>query len=312
MSDHLQARLDAPAADLETLSFSASSPSAIADWVAGLPLANITETASKLKQASAELAQLNAPAALKFDCIEIVRPVVHYVCSRLDRQRSKEAGKETTAQDLLLGLCSGYKAVALQLMPAPDREKKDRPKGNNREALPKSIHRLMSDLSRVLLRSLQKYTQPPQNYWWELNEVFRLSEALELTQFRLTDDENHSPQSISIEVAYLRSLLLSTCKPNQLQKADIGVVFNALEYWGDQVVLGANVDDALLVVDLLANHGPRYIQTSRKTGEPRALRTEVLAYEIEAYLNGVNTTITIPDSPTQRVTQAFDLRLDRG
>ncbi len=297
MSEALEVRLDAPDTSLDSLSFAAANPNAIADWVSALPLANTRETAEQLKLATAELALLSAPGSLKLEALEAVRPVVHYICSRLDRTASaaaaakpEDAGQQASAADLLLNICTGYKAVVLDTIPrAGD-------KGINKDVLPKAIHRLLSDLCRVLLRALQAYAQPPQNFWWELNEIYRLAETLELTEFKLADDENTTVRTNTIGAVYMRSLLLASCKSNQLQQHHIKAVFGALEHWSGQVALDRDTHDTLLIVDLLANEGPQYAQFSKALAEPRALRTEVLAYEIEAYLKEVSTNIAIPDT----------------
>ena len=281
------ARLEEVSLSLQNLSFCESNASSVSDWVANLPLTNINETASQLRNATSELAQLNLEGGAKYGCLEAVRPALHYVCSRLDRSRSADLD----SRELLENLCTGYKGVIQTLMPGSEKQK-----SADREVLSKGLHRLLSDMSRILLRALQNYTQPPQNFWWELNELFRLAEAMELTQFRMDDDENHAGQALTIEETYIRSLLLVTCKANQLQKSDINIIFSALELWAEHVVLSHDIKDALLTVDLLANRGPAYQASKSDKGELRALRTEVLAYEIEAYLKNVSTNISIPDT----------------
>ncbi|MEM7100570.1 MAG: hypothetical protein AAF541_20055 [Pseudomonadota bacterium] len=293
MSEIATARLQAPESRLSSLSFAQASPSAIAEWVSGLPLANISETATQLELASTELAQLASAGPVKYECLESLRPVIHYVCSRLDRRASKDSGKNTSATTLLLNLCNGYKAVVVDLIPSQEGVKH---KGGLRDALAKSMHRLLSDLSRVLLRAMQNYSSPPTNFWFELHEAYRLSELLELQNFAQIDSENHGSTSISIQNAYVRSLLLATCKSNQLQKSQINKTFSALELWADNVVINKDTRDSLYVIDLLGNGPPRYTKQVRNLKDPRALRIEVVAYEIEAFLNGLNSSMPIPDN----------------
>ncbi|MEM9620130.1 MAG: hypothetical protein AAF993_00680 [Pseudomonadota bacterium] len=309
MSEAFEIRLDAPDSSLDELSFAEANPGAVADWVAALPLANTNETASQLKIATAELALLAAPGVTKFQGLEAVRPVVHYICSRLDRAQ-QTSNPATTANDLLLNLCTGYKAIVLDTLPSTSADK-----SGNKDVLPRAIHRLLSDLSRVLLRSLQAYVAPPQNFWWELNEVYRLAETLELTEFKFADDENTSVRSATVSAVYLRSLLLASCKSNQLQQHQIKAVFSALEHWSAHAMLQADTTDALLLIDLLANHGPQYAQFSKDPAEARALRTDVLAYEIEAYLKEISSSITIPETmPTpllQHLVEAWSVMKPR-
>ena len=294
MTPPLDIRLDAIDTTLSELSFADTTASGISAWAADLPLANIAQTAAQLKLATAELALLDHPSEDKLSCLEAIRPLIHYICARLDRglQSSAKNIRESDAQRLMLNLCSGYKGVLMEMA---------RLDPSNTSVMGTAIHRLISDLSRILLRAQQLYVSPPSNFWWELNELFRIAEALEINEFTLQDDENHSGVELSITDAYLRALLLATCKHNQLQASELSAVFNALETWTKPVALHRDTDDALLVIDLLSNLPPQYANLTNKLNDPRGLNTEVLAYELEAYLNNVDGQITVPPALTQQL-----------
>ncbi len=291
MADPFEVRLEAPETQLNELSFADTSASAINQWAAGLPLVNIAETAAQLKLATAELALLTAPAPEKFEFLEAVRPLLHYICTRLDRSAmtATKSANESASQRLLLNLTNGYKGVVLS---AIDDLQNDNL--TNKKLLPSALHRLISDLSRILLRSMQFYVRPPANFWWEINELFRLSEALECTDFVLVDEENLSSAELTIKATYLRALLLDASKPNQLQHAQLAQIFNALETWTDYVSLAPDLSDSLLVVDLLANNGVVYSKLETQLAQPRGFRTELLTYELEAFLNNVDGKIEVP------------------
>jgi cyclic-di-GMP-binding protein len=293
MPELLDVRLEAPETHLSELSFAGTSTSAINQWAASLPIVNIAETATALKLATAELALLNTNPREKFEFLETIRPLLHYICTRLDRASlsANKNAKELPSQRLLLNLCNGYKDVVLRCI-----EDLKNDKAANKELLPSALHRLISDLTRILLRSLQFYVKPPANFWWEINELFRISHALGIQDFTLADEENHQAAELTLEQAYMRALLLASCKPNQLQHAQLGQVFNALESWVHFVNLAPGPSDALLMVDLLANSGPSYNKLHANPGEPRGFHTELLTYELEAYLNEVDGQIDVPKS----------------
>jgi hypothetical protein len=304
MSEPLEVRLEPLETSLTELSFAANALSEISQWAAELPLANIGETATQLNLATAELALLDAPAEQKFEALEALRPLLHYTCSRIDRRdfTAAKSTRESQAQRLLLNLCTGYKGVVLESI-AEDEN------GNltNKPILSQAIHRLISELSRILLRSQQLYMNPPPNFWWELNELYRLSEVVGIAGFTFVDDENHTDKPITIRSAYLRALLLASCKPNQLQQAQLSQVFSALESWTEVVQLSDDLSEGLLVVDLLANSGPTYTKIAEDAAAPRGLHTEVLAYEIEAFLSNVDGHIKVPPNfPPQLLRHLLD------
>lgn len=313
MANSLNVRLEPPETTLGELSFANTSTTAINQWAAALPVVNIEETGAQLKLATAELALLDAPPADKYEYLEAVRPLLHYIGTRLDRAAlsSAKSAKESQAQRLLLNLCNGYKGVVLDAVEGLENDK-----SVDKDLLPQAIHRLISDLSRVLLRALQLYLQPPPNFWWEINELFRLAETLGVTDFKHTDDENHSGEPLSIKQAYLRALLLAACKPNQLQQAQLAQVFNVLETWTEPVTLAKGRSDALLVIDVEGNTGPQFNTTPVELVAPRGLHTEVLAYEIEAFLKGVDGSIVIPSTLSKRLLRhlvdAWSLMHPRG
>jgi len=298
MNDMVDIKLDVPPAKLSELSFAAATVAAIDQWASDLPLVNTAETAAQLHKATAELADLEALPAAKFELLETLRPLVHYICARLDRAALAKGAQVSTmlAQGLLQNLTQGYKSalyVAVDNLAPADTSVVDKP---SRDVLPKIIHRLISDLSRVELRALQFYLALPEQFWSNFNGVYQIAEQLQLTQYRLVDDENYSRRDLSVQEACLRALLMASSKPNQLLQPDLANVFNALELWAQQAVLDPRLTDAFLIIDFAGNHGPQYASLAKDLVDPRGLRTEVLAYELEAYLNDVSCSLPIPDT----------------
>lgn len=144
------------------------------------------------------------------------------------------------------------------------------------------------------LRSLQYYAPLPPHFWREINETYAHIESLELSQFTFADPEN-STRDLSITEVYLRIVLLASCKPNQLVMRDLANVYSALEDWSQHAHLSDELEHALYVIDLDSNIGPGLTKFAKDSGNRRAIHTEVLAYEIDAYLNDVNNTVAIPD-----------------
>jgi hypothetical protein len=311
-------RLNVPEVGATELTFGASNKAELEAWVADLPLVNTAETAVQLDQAIVEITMLDAVVTDKLEFLEILRPTVHYICTRLDRQNitqpSQQPNAAATAQSLLENLCIGYKTVVLPLLKElnntedsdtrssrdkqdkKDRKEKKDKQDEGKQALQIAVHRLISDMSRTLLRTLQHYIPTPNHFWLEINGLYQLCEERRLIDFRCRDEENHGVSEMSINEVYLRVLLLAACKPNQLNQEQLTLTFNAIELWASQVMLVADTDDALLCIDLAGDHGPQFFKLSDDLQSPRALRTEVLAYEIEAYLKQIDSAVEIPET----------------
>ncbi len=292
MSDQ-QPGQEEPTTSIDELSFAAAEVAAVEQWASRLPLVNIDETTQQLAMAVAEVSILNAPASLRFDLVESLRPLVHYVYSRADRAASagQREYSNTPAHALQSNLCRAYEYVFKETLEAPD-------EGADPTLLPCAGHRLLSELSVMGLRSLQYYAPLPAHFWRELNETYLHLDEGGYAGFSLEDTENAS-RPLTIQESYLRTLLLAASKPNQLLQRDLTNVYGALENWCQHATLSSKQNKALYVIDLGSNRGPQLTRFAKRLVNPRTIHTEVLAYEIDAYLREVATDLVVPDYVNQ-------------
>ncbi len=287
-------RIATPDASLDELSFAATDPDALSEWVGRLPVANTTQTANQLKQATEELALLKIGYRGRLALLEAIRPTLAYICNRLDSSALKsndhEASLAQLSQRLQANLAVGYKSVVATVKGAVETDR-----SLLKDLLPLALHRSISELSRILLRSLQLYVAPTEHLWLELNHLYALSEYLTLDGAIVVDDVNHSNHKTSVQDAYIRAVMLAASKPNQLRHRDLTYIFNALEHWTPWVQIKRADPDAFLVIDVEADSGPRYAGMAKQLGAPRMLRTDILAFEIEAFLKEIESKVDVPD-----------------
>ena len=290
--DDYKVRLAIPDSDLAALSACATDPEALASWVAALPMANTIEAAKQLHRTIGEVARLATDAQTRFVFLESLRPPAHYICARLDRSAlgSQHAGEglaqlsQSLQQDLVIGYKAAVRDAVAELNPDSDGE-----------LLAEALHRAISDLSRMLLRACQFYTPAPRLAWLELNQMVALAERATVLDKRFTDDENHGAKALSVRDAYLRVAMLATARPNQLRHRHLNAVFNAIELWCPRLSMGTPGEDTLFVVDLARDRPPRYRGLGGADGDLRGIRTDVLVYELEAYLNEIATDVAVPE-----------------
>lgn len=307
MNELPQTRIVAPQADLSALSFCETSAAALAEWVIALPMANTPETAAQVRQATWEIARLDVAPQERMDLLEQIRPILHYLCTRLDRNAATSTAHGDAiarlAQRLQTNLCAGYKSVVVAGLAQRAGRAWDGAGSKSRRAdkdlLPLAIHRALSDLSRTLLRTLQFYVAPADRLWFELNQLYLLAERLGFADLTLEDAENHATPMTSASNAYLRSLLLACCKPNQMRYRQLAEVFNCLEMWAQFVSLEPDATSALFAVDLESDQGPIYKDLMHDAVEPRGVRTDVLVYQLESYLRDLPSDIRVPEAATE-------------
>ncbi len=291
MDQGLTLQITVPAADLDALSFCDPDPTSLSDWVGSLPMANTEETATKIRQATFEIARLAVDFRQRMELLESLRPSLHYLCARLDRAATTSDNGDSiarTAQRLQTNLSSGYKAVIMAALAEAD----DR---NVADIISLAIYRAISDLSRTMLRTLQFYVAPADRMWLELHQLYLLAEQLGVQDERWEDTENHSNPETSSKDAYLRAILLALSKPNQLRHRQLSHLFNALEVWTQTVALDEAEDEALYSIDLASDQGPRHSELLHDAIEARCIGTGILVFEIEAFLNDIDGNLTIPD-----------------
>lgn len=286
--------------ELDRLSFCDVGTSSLSDWIGSLPMANTADAAAQVRHATWEIARLEVATKDRMALLEKIRPTLHYLCARLDRNAAASGNHGDAiarlAQRLQTNLCSGYKSVIVvclaEMAAGTARE-------DDRELLPLAIHRALSDLSRTLLRTLQFYVEPAERLWFELNQLYLLAERLGCHERLLEDTVNHTAPQTSAMAAYLRSLLLACCKPNQMRYRQLVEVFNFLESWSHLVTLEADATRAQFAVDLESDHGPIYKRLLQNAVEPRGIRTDALVYQLDAHLRGLDSDILVPENASE-------------
>ena len=284
--------LTAPDPELEALSFALSDPESVGEWIGRLPMANVSESAGQIRQAIFEIARLDTDWSTRMALLEGIRPTVLYLSNRLDRAANvagnQADGITRLAQRLQSNLSSGYNAVILSAADLADDD------AEIRQTVSLAIHRALSDLSRTLLRTLQYYVAPADQLWLKLNQLYLLAERLGIEGEVHDDTEGNDTIALTISGTYLRSLLLAMAHPYQLRHRQLSLVFRALGNWVGHVALTRPTQDTIFLVDLGSDRGPAFKDSLEGGESSRGIRSEVLAYELNAYLQNQDGTIVIP------------------
>lgn len=272
----LLGRLKLPPQDLTQLSFcGGSKPSKVRDWVESLPVMRISYVCSLLYQSLPEIARLRVAAEQRLEMLEHLRPAVHQAIQGLSNQFLNQplilpdpARKAASvAQALQKHMANGY------LVTARDLALNAKTDSEVREPLARAIHRGLTGLGLLLLRSYQLYLPVPERLWQELHSLYLLAERLDLHRLSVPDSLPHHSELYTIERSYLRLLLLASAHPNQLRQEEVNATYNALEELAPLAQLSAYQQDEqgqLFAVDLESNQGPQY--RSRIPNQAREIR----------------------------------------
>ncbi|POA47335.1 molecular chaperone [Pseudomonas sp. MPR-ANC1] len=291
--------LSAPTPTQSRLSFCDATPRDLKRWIAGLPKANIGETARQLYQGLGELNQLLTPSDNRLQLLELLRPEVYFVCQHLERhflhqaimldERSRKISN--LCQTLQSQLSIGYKQILLRIAP---KYSKDRA-----ALISLALQRAAHALKGQLVRATQLYSSPPEHLWFELHQLYRLACELQLHQRRVHDDLASLTTELSLEQTYIATLLLGSARCNQLRQNQIARLAEVLEPWSALLKLRpGSPDDGLFAISADIDVGPRYRSMFRSEQKPGLLGfdPQPLVNAIEAHLLRQDTSTPLPIS----------------
>lgn len=290
-------QLSAPTPTQLRLSFCEATPRDLKRWIAGLPKANIGETARLLYQGLGELNQLLTPSDNRLHLLELLRPEVYFVCQHLERhflhqaimldERSRKISN--LCQALQSQLAIGYKHIILRIAPKYSRDRA----ALVSEALQRAAHALKGQL----VRATQLYSPAPEQLWFELHQLFRCACELQLQHRRVRDDLASLTGELSVEQTYLAALLLGSARCNQLRQNQIARLAQVVEPWSAWLKLHpAHSGDGLFAVSADIDAGPRYRSQFRSKQQAGLLGfdPQPLVNAIEAHLLQQDATTPLP------------------
>ncbi|WP_456022834.1 molecular chaperone [Pseudomonas protegens] len=292
-----QLHLNAPIPAQPRLSFCDPTPRDLKRWIAGLPKANIGETARQLYQGLGELNHLLTPSDNRLQLLELLRPEVYFVCQHLERHflhqaimldiRSRKVSN--LCQALQSHLATGYKQIILRIAP---KYSKDRA-----TLVSTALQRAAHALKGQLVRATQLYSQAPEHLWFELHQLYRYACELQLQQRRVPDGLASLTAELSLEQTYIAAMLMGSARCNQLRQNQIARLAEVLEPWSALLKLHpARPDNGLFAVSAQIDAGPRYRNMFRSEQQAGLLGfdPQPLVNAIEAHLLHQDTSTPLP------------------
>jgi len=256
-SHHLLLR--APVPTRQTLSFCDASVRGVTGWLAGLPKANIGETARQLYQALIELNQLRITTETRLQMLELLRPDVQFVCTQLEKHFVNQPIVLSERPRKVAGLCQalqnhlavGYKLIVVRVVSQPERDR--------HQLLSIALQRAIHSLGALLIRSTQLYSPAAAGLWLELHQLYQLAVEHGTERLLLRDPLARHAKELTAEQSYLAALLLGCARCNQLRQQNIVKLAAALEAWGAMAqIQPASSANSLFLLSPLVDGPPRY------------------------------------------------------
>lgn len=285
MSNNEPIKLRIPRQDLSEFVLFGLTGEQARSWVESLPIANTAQVAQQLRSAISDLNRVEMKPNMRFEILEALRPTLHTALSTLSKyylnqpivlpDEPRKAAK--LAQTLYELVTTGYTIAGIQTI-----QRRQSISGTNPAKLVcQALHRAITNASMKLLVSYQLYQPVEINAWTELHQLFLLAERQKLSS-QLVIDEIAGDGSIAD--TYLRSLMMGSCKPNQLRQRDLSGVFKGLREWVKYIeMMPADENDGLFLIDFASDHPPIYTSLYSEVPGPscRVINTDKLVTHLQ-------------------------------
>jgi hypothetical protein len=232
-----------------------------AAWIAGLPMANIGETARQIYCTLLDFNRYQLPELLRAKLVEQFREPVAYICQNLRRHYldmglplSEKAWKTATlSRELNNQLAIAYKIIIESLLSGSS-ERFDR------KLMVITVHRAMYYLGEVMLHTTLLYSPWPKGLWREINSLFAFALHNRVHQVPIKMKLEDGEEISTIEDRYKALLLLATSTPQRMRQSHINQLYaDALQWAGSTHILvgeHASGDNGRFNLSLMADSPP--------------------------------------------------------
>lgn len=295
--------LRVPTPDCQGFSFCEPSVRGVRRWLAGLPKANLGETARQLYQAILELNQLRTTAQDRLQLLELLRPEIYFVCKELERyfvnqpivlsERPRKVA--SLCQALQNHLATGYKLISVELAPQASHE--------HLQLFTISLQRAIRSLCAMLVRSTQLYRPTPDGLWLELHQLYAIAVEHGVHRSLVRDDLGYRTKGLSTEQSYIVALMIGSARCNQMRQQNIAQLAQVLEPWSALVHLQPTPTSSSLFAASPRLDGPPRYRSMFASGDlpgllgidPHALVAAIQAYLQSSPAIPCESALAVPD-----------------
>jgi len=252
-------KLRVPHQDLDRSSFFDCEETALANWISELPRANLGQTTRSLYQAVTELNRVRLLPEQRLALLDLLRPSIYFVTRALEKhylnqpialpEQSQKVAN--LAHTLHQSLASGYTIVAAHTAALGSRAGVKNPGA----LIAKALHRATTDYTINLLRHFELYEHIDKSIWNTLYQFYLLGEQHKVLDEKVLDQECGLS---TLGQAYIRTLLLGGCRPNQLRQEHFRKILKPLTKWATLCQLQTADGDCIFVINPQNDSHPIY------------------------------------------------------
>jgi hypothetical protein len=251
----------------------------VQNWVNRLPMLNVGQTGKELFTTLSELLLVKLPESNRFELIEVLRPAINRIIESLAKnynfqsitvdQRAERIS--VLVQQLRAYSAMIYSGVAIR---SADKLQKDKlaffqvaKKKAALNLISKAIHRGLTEFYYLLSHTRTLQRSDSEGMWLRIHELYKLSVDLGLNNFSYDDEKLKYGKTLTIEQVYIRSVLLSLCKTEQLRQGDAKIISQMTELWSGLIKISTDLPDGQypLLVDTSVDTPASHVSEDKET-----------------------------------------------
>lgn len=246
-------------------------PRETGEWINGLPMANIGETARQIYRALIDFNRYQMPDLARAKSVELFRKPVDYICHNLRRHfidvgfPLTEKGWKTAAlsRELNAELATSYKLIVEHML-GGEAERFDR------KLLVIAMHRALYYLSEVVLQCHLTYSKPHDGLWREINSLFAYALHNHVHRVPIKMKFDDEERISTIEDNYKALLLLSAASPNRMRQTQVELLSREVRRWAPMAQALPNTEEGpqagSFAIDLSGDSPPVHRSIDRLEG----------------------------------------------
>jgi len=237
-------------------------------WVSGLPMANVSEAASRVLDALVDFNRQEIPNKTRIKIAELFRQPIHYITQNLEKHyidaalplTAKSRRSIRLSQELYAELAVSYKVFIREAFTHHEKSSK--------RLVAIAIHRAMTCLSDILHLATLEYDQYPECVWQESHFLYALAAKNSIHRLPIQDRIKTASGSRCTGDLYKRLLLHTLASPCYLRQRENRFVYEQLLEWANFVRLAApdiNGDNGgQFLVRLSSDTPPKHVSCEQK------------------------------------------------
>lgn len=234
---------DTPGLSLDKLSLVNANKTDFSNWLTGLSLHNLGDSARQLFITLKELSMLKIDDQLRFELVELLRSPIQTIMQSMSRQYYSQSLNLDQRADRIANLVQSflsYQVIVYDAIAARTAHQLNNTSFNlfnmkQKKALVQlnafASHRCLAALTNLMFEIQMLYQKLPAGFWLKAHQAYLRARQLGVSHHEYEDSHNLYVTKLSIERVYIALIIMGVINSNKLRQSEIKAIYNCSEFW---------------------------------------------------------------------------------